>query len=36
MATTNYVMIDFGNVQPKNLDILRKHPFRILVFVGAS
>lgn len=36
MATTNYVMIDFESVQPKNLDILRKHPFRILVFVGVN
>jgi hypothetical protein len=33
---TNYVLIDFENIQPKNLDILRKHPFQILVFVGAS
>lgn len=32
----NYVLIDFENVQPRNLDILRKHPFKILVFVGAS
>jgi len=33
--TTNYVLIDFENVQPRNLDILRKHPFRVLVFVGS-
>lgn len=32
----NYVLIDFENVQPKNLELLSKHPFRILVFVGAS
>ena len=34
--TTNYVLIDFENVQPKNLEILKNHPFRIFVFVGAS
>jgi len=35
-AATNYVLIDLENVQPKNLEILRKHPFRIYVFVGAN
>jgi hypothetical protein len=29
-------LIDFENIQPKNLEILRKHPFQILVFVGAN
>ncbi len=33
---TNYVLIDFENVQPRNLELLSKHPFRILVFVGAN
>ena len=33
---TNYVLIDFENVQPKNLEILVKHPFKIFVFVGAN
>lgn len=33
---TNYVFIDFENVQPKNIEILAKHPFKIYVFVGAS
>jgi len=33
---TNYALIDFENVQPRNLEILANHPFRILVFVGAS
>lgn len=33
---TNYVLIDFENVQPKNLELLSKHPFKVLVFVGAS
>ena len=32
----NYVLIDFENVQPKNLEILSRHPFKVLVFVGAS
>lgn len=32
----NYVLIDFENVQPKNLKILKKHPFKIFVFVGAN
>jgi hypothetical protein len=35
-SATNYVLIDLENVQPKNLEILRKYPFRIYVFVGAS
>lgn len=34
--STNYVLIDFENVQPKNLDILTKHPFKIFVFVGEN
>ena len=33
---TNYVLIDYENVQPKNLDILSNHPFKIFVFVGAT
>ena len=33
---TNYVLIDFENVQPKNLEILAAHPFKVLVFIGAS
>lgn len=33
---TNYVLIDFENVQPKNLEILAKHPFKVFVFVGAN
>lgn len=32
---TNYVLIDFENVQPKNLEVLSSHPFKVLVFVGA-
>jgi hypothetical protein len=33
---TNYVLIDFENVQPKNLEILANHPFKVFVFVGAN
>jgi hypothetical protein len=33
---TNYVLIDFENIQPKNLEILMNHPFQVLVFVGAN
>ena len=32
----NYVLIDFENVQPGNLEVLKKHPFRVLVFVGEN
>ncbi len=34
--SNNYVLIDFENVQPKNLGILAAHPFKVLVFIGAS
>jgi len=30
------VLIDFENVQPRNLELLTKHPFQVYVFVGAS
>ncbi len=33
---TNYVLIDFENVQPKNLSILAAHPFKVFVFIGAN
>jgi len=33
---TNYVLIDYENVQPKNLEILGNHPFEVFVFVGAN
>ena len=33
---TNYVLIDYENVQPKNFELLEEHPFEILVFVGSS
>jgi len=36
LLTTNYVLIDFENIQPKNLEILADHPFKVFVFVGAN
>tara|TARA_B100001540_G_C15802563_1_gene640580 strand:- start:2093 stop:2710 length:618 start_codon:yes stop_codon:yes gene_type:complete len=33
---TNYVLIDFENVQPKNVELLNQHPFQVIVFVGAN
>lgn len=33
---TNYVLIDFENVQPKSLEQLAQAHFKLLVFVGAS
>jgi len=33
---TNYVLIDFENVQPESLDQLDHDYFKLLVFVGAS
>lgn len=36
MPPTNYVLIDFENIQPKNLEILKKHPFNVIVFVGEN
>ena len=33
---TNYVLIDYENVQPKNLSLLDREEFRIKVFLGAS
>ena len=33
---TNYVLIDFENVQPKNMTLLNGGPFKIKVFMGNS
>ncbi len=35
-AASKYVLVDFENVQPKNLELLKEHPFRVLVFIGAN
>lgn len=36
MAPNNFILIDFENVQPTNIEILKKHPFKIFVFVGEN
>lgn len=33
---TNYVLLDFENVQPGNLELLKLHRFKVVVFVGAN
>jgi hypothetical protein len=33
---TNYILLDLENVQPKNLNMLLDHPFKIYVFVGEN
>lgn len=33
---TNYVLIDYENVQPESMEVLNKEHFRVLVFVGAT
>lgn len=32
----NYILIDYENVQPKNIELLKGNNFKILVFVGAN
>lgn len=32
----NYILIDFENVHPKNLSILKGHNFKVIVFVGSN
>jgi len=36
MLKTNYLLIDYENVQPKSLSLLNGHPFKVIVFVGAK
>jgi hypothetical protein len=33
---TNFVLVDFENIQPKNIGLLSGGPFKIKVFVGAN
>ncbi len=33
---THYILIDYENVQPKNLAVLKEHSFKVMVFVGAN
>ncbi len=35
-ARTNYVLVDFENVQPKDIDLLKDGPFRVKVFLGPN
>jgi hypothetical protein len=35
-AKVNYVLVDFENVQPKNLSMLNDDSFRVFVFVGEN
>ncbi len=32
----NFVLVDFENIQPKNMSLLQGGPFKIKVFLGAS
>ena len=32
----NYILIDFENVHPKNLGILKGHDFKVILFLGAN
>ena len=34
--TNGFVLVDYENVQPRNLDLLVKQPFVVRVFVGAN
>lgn len=36
LMRTNYVLIDYENVQPKNLSLLAADHFRVMIFVGES
>lgn len=33
---SNFILVDFENVRPKNLELLSKHPVQVYVFVGAN
>ena len=34
MATrTNFVLVDFENVQPKDIDLLKDGPFKVKIFL---
>jgi hypothetical protein len=33
---TNYLLIDYENVQPTSLSALNGHPFKVIVFLGAN
>lgn len=33
---TNYILIDYENVQPSTFDLPKDYPFKVIVFVGVS
>jgi hypothetical protein len=33
---TNYLLLDYENIHPKNLSLLSGHPFKVLVFAGTN
>lgn len=35
-VTTNYVLVDYENVQPKDLALLKDGPFRVKIFLGPN
>ena len=34
IVRTNFVLVDFENVQPKDIDLLKSGPFKVKVFLG--
>jgi hypothetical protein len=32
----NYVLIDFENIQPNNLELLKNHNFKLIIFVDSN
>lgn len=36
MPSNNFVLIDYENIQPKNIEILRSHPLKVFIFVGEN
>ncbi len=35
-SRTNYVLVDFENVQPKDIGLLKDGPFKVKVFLGPN
>jgi hypothetical protein len=33
---TNFVLVDFENVQPKDIGLLKDGPFKVKVFLGSN
>ena len=32
----NYVLVDFENIQPTNIELLKNHNFKLIIFVGSN